>query len=73
MGSHEQQETHLGSTNNLSYPSAYGGELPAVKPLITHPFLPLYVRLQVEKYQLELDRLGATLKQVEEYNEAMKV
>ncbi|GFR48625.1 hypothetical protein Agub_g10540 [Astrephomene gubernaculifera] len=29
-------------------------------------------RTRVEKFQLELDRLGATLKQVEEYNEAMK-
>ncbi|KAG2423494.1 hypothetical protein HXX76_015242 [Chlamydomonas incerta] len=29
-------------------------------------------RSRVEKFQLELDRLGATLKQVEEYNEAMK-
>ncbi|KXZ41238.1 hypothetical protein GPECTOR_620g711 [Gonium pectorale] len=29
-------------------------------------------RGRVERFQLELDRLGATLKQVEEYNEAMK-
>ncbi|PNH05352.1 Coiled-coil domain-containing protein 40 [Tetrabaena socialis] len=29
-------------------------------------------RSRVETFQLELDRLGATLKQVEEYNEAMK-
>lgn len=29
-------------------------------------------RTRVEKHQLELDRLGATLKQVEAYNEAMK-
>lgn len=28
--------------------------------------------VQVEQHQLELDRLGATLKQVEAYNEAMK-
>lgn len=27
---------------------------------------------QVDKYQLELDRLSATLKQIEEYNEQMK-
>lgn len=29
-------------------------------------------RGRVERFQMELDRLGATLKQVEEYNEAMK-
>lgn len=30
-------------------------------------------RAEVEKHQLELDRLAATLKQVEVYNEQMKV
>ncbi len=30
------------------------------------------LHLQVEKHQMELDRLGATLKQIETYNEEMK-
>lgn len=29
-------------------------------------------RVRVEKHQMELDRLGATLKQIEAYNEEMK-
>ena len=29
-------------------------------------------RARVEKHQMELDRLGATLKQIETYNEEMK-
>jgi len=37
------------------------------------PRLPLiHAHTQVEKQQLELDRLAATLKQVETYNENMK-